>query len=213
MHIMGIHTSNAAIAYDMHAAYAPGSPVAAPRAPQTGERPHFDVYTGAGRETNQIVSPMFTHVVKVFCVLVALVFTIGVARVTIASATAAALNASATTTLGSFAVRCVTAKIPTPTTATAAAATAAIGNFDFFFGSAAGTPAVFSPVVCSGAIFFCSSSIIISSLCLFLILLHILSEIGGSAPGHPALSEVLSGFLPSAHTSRYRTTTLPSHER
>lgn len=98
MHIMGIHTSNAAIAYDMHAAYAPGSPVAAPRAPQTGERPHFDVYTGAGRETNQIVSPMFTHVVKVFCVLVALVFTIGVARVTIASATAAALNASATTT-------------------------------------------------------------------------------------------------------------------
>ena len=42
---------------------------------------------------------MFTHVVKVFCVLVALVFTIGVARVTHRKRhRGAALNASATTT-------------------------------------------------------------------------------------------------------------------
>lgn len=95
---MGIHTSNAAFAYDMHAAYAPGAPVSRPSAPQTGERPRFDVFTGAGREANQAVSPMFLHVAKLFCVIVALIFIVGVARVTIASATSAALNASATTT-------------------------------------------------------------------------------------------------------------------
>lgn len=90
---MGYHTTNAAYAYDMQAvpAYAPAAP-----APRTQERPRFDVYTGQGLEANQPVSPAFTHVLKVFCVLVALVFTIGVARVGIASLTTAELNANAT---------------------------------------------------------------------------------------------------------------------
>ncbi|OUO22469.1 hypothetical protein [Collinsella sp. An307] len=90
---MGYHTTNAAYAYDMQAvpAYAPAAP-----APRTQERPRFDVYTGQGREANQLVSPAFTHVLKVFAVLVALVFTIGMARVGIASLTAAELNANAT---------------------------------------------------------------------------------------------------------------------
>lgn len=90
---MGYHTTNAAYAYDMQAV-----PVYAPQAPaqRTQERPRFDVYTGQGLEANQPVSPAFTHVLKVFCVLVALVFTIGVARVGIASLTTAELNANAT---------------------------------------------------------------------------------------------------------------------
>lgn len=95
---MGINTSNAAFAYDMQAAPAPMSPLGTPRAPRAGERPRFDVYTGAAREANQAVSPAFTHVVKIFCILVALFCVIGVARVTIASATAATLNASAAAT-------------------------------------------------------------------------------------------------------------------
>lgn len=95
---MGINTSNAAFAYDMQAAPAPMSPLGTPRAPRAGERPRFDVYTGAAREANQTVSPAFTHVVKIFCILVALFCVIGVARVTIASATAATLNASAAAT-------------------------------------------------------------------------------------------------------------------
>lgn len=90
---MGYHTTNAAYAYDMQAvpAYAPAAP-----APRTQGRPRFDVYTGQGLEANQPVSPAFTHVLKVFCVLVALVFTIGVVRVGIASLTTAELNANAT---------------------------------------------------------------------------------------------------------------------
>lgn len=92
---MGYHTSSAAYAYDMRAA-APAPRPAAP-APAPEARPRFDVYTGAGREADQVVSPVFTHVVKVFCVLAALVFVIGLARVGLASLTAAELNANATT--------------------------------------------------------------------------------------------------------------------
>ena len=92
---MAYYTSNTALAYDMQAApaYAPEAPR---RAPEVRERPRFDVYTGAGREANQLVSPVFTHVLKVFCVLAALVFVIGVARVGIATLTAAELNGNAT---------------------------------------------------------------------------------------------------------------------
>ncbi len=93
-HIMGYYTSNTAYAYDMQAApaYAPAEPR---REQVRPERPRFDVLTGAGREANQQVSPAFTHVIKVFCVLVALVVSVGLARVAIASATAASLNANA----------------------------------------------------------------------------------------------------------------------
>ena len=41
------------------------------------------------------MSPVFTHVVKVFCVLVALFFAIGIARVAIAGVTASVLNTNA----------------------------------------------------------------------------------------------------------------------
>lgn len=92
---MAYYDSNAAYAYDFEAAPAPSArPGAAPSA-APAERPRFDVYTGEGREANQVVSPVFTHVVKVFCALVALFFVIGLARVTIAGATASALNANA----------------------------------------------------------------------------------------------------------------------
>lgn len=96
---MGYYTSNTAYAYDMQAApaYPAYDPAAAPAAPHAGERPRFDVYTGAGRAANQAVSPAFLHVLKVFCVLAALVVTVGLARVTIASMTAAQLNAAAET--------------------------------------------------------------------------------------------------------------------
>ena len=50
---------------------------------------------GAGREANQAVSPVFTRVIKVALVLVAMFFALGVARVTIASVTAATLNGNA----------------------------------------------------------------------------------------------------------------------
>ena len=93
---MGYHTSNAAYAYDLQPdtglfepAYAPASAPAAPA------RPRLDVVTGAGREADQDVSPVFTHVVKVFCLVVALFCLVGLARVAIASATAASLNANA----------------------------------------------------------------------------------------------------------------------
>lgn len=58
-------------------------------------RPHLDVVTGAGRESDQAVSPVFTHVVKVFVALAVLFCALGAARVGIASATAATLNANA----------------------------------------------------------------------------------------------------------------------
>ena len=90
---MAYYDSNAAYAYDFEAMPAPAA------RPETGaapaERPRFDVYTGEGREANQVVSPVFTHVVKVFCVLVALFFAIGIAGVTASVLnTNAALNSS-----------------------------------------------------------------------------------------------------------------------
>lgn len=84
---MGYHTTNAAYAYDMQAAPS--------RAPREASRPRFDVYTGEGREANQQASPAFVHVIKLFCMLVALFCAIGLARVTIASFTTAELNAGA----------------------------------------------------------------------------------------------------------------------
>lgn len=92
---MAYHNTNTAFAYDMQAAPAYGTEAPC-RAPEVRERPRFDVYTGAGREANQVVSPAFTHVLKVFCVLAALVFTIGLTRVGLATLTAAELNANAT---------------------------------------------------------------------------------------------------------------------
>lgn len=84
---MGYERTNAAYAYDLEAT----QEAFAPQAPQ------LDVYAGAGTAANQEVSPVFTHVLKVACVLVALVFVVGVVRVTLASATTATLNASAST--------------------------------------------------------------------------------------------------------------------
>lgn len=92
---MAYYDSNAAYAYDFEAAPSfEAQPRVAPRTTPT-ERPRFDVYTGEGREANQVVSPIFTHVVKVFCVLAALFCLIGVGRVAVASITAGSLNANA----------------------------------------------------------------------------------------------------------------------
>lgn len=90
---MGYHTSNAAYAYDM----LPDSHVAQPAAPQPAsvERPRLDVVAGAGREASQDVSPQFTHCVKVFAVLVTIVFALGLFRVALAGFTAATLNSAA----------------------------------------------------------------------------------------------------------------------
>ncbi len=93
---MAYFDSSAAYAYDdMQAAplvrpQRQAEPNSAPSA-----RPRFDVYTGEGREANQLVSPVFTHVVKVFCVLAALFCAIGVARVAIAGVTTSMLNDNA----------------------------------------------------------------------------------------------------------------------
>ena len=93
---MGYRTSSAAYAYDMQAApYAPERAYVPERVPATPARPRLDVVTGAGREASQAVSPVFTHCIKVFCILAALFCAVGLARVTIASATAATLNNAA----------------------------------------------------------------------------------------------------------------------
>lgn len=84
---MGYQRGNAAYAYDYEA-----QERLAPSAPAT---PRIDVYTGAGRAANQAVSPVFTHVLKVFCALVAVVFVIGLARIALASATTDVLNRGA----------------------------------------------------------------------------------------------------------------------
>ena len=94
---MGYHTSNAAYAYDMNSAPAYREEAPRVQAPQTGERPQFSVYTGAGNAANQVVSPVFTHVIKVFAVLAAVFCVLGLGRVTLASMTAATLNANAAT--------------------------------------------------------------------------------------------------------------------
>ena len=91
---MGYHTSNAAVAYDMNAApaYREAPTTGAPAVTQT---PRFDVYTGAGREANQQVSPAFVKVLAVCLALVAAFFAIGIARVTLAGMTASVLNDNA----------------------------------------------------------------------------------------------------------------------
>ena len=92
---MAYYNTNAAVAYDMTAEPYMGEEAFAPARPQRLERPRLDVVGGAGREANQAVSPVFTRVIKVALVLVAMFFALGVARVTIASATAATLNGNA----------------------------------------------------------------------------------------------------------------------
>lgn len=92
---MAYYDSNAAYAYDFEASPIPSARPAETPSTSPAGRPRFDVYTGEGREANQMVSPVFTHVVKVFCALVALFCAIGVGRVAVASVTAAALNANA----------------------------------------------------------------------------------------------------------------------
>ena len=92
---MAYYNTNTAVAYDMTADPYMGEEAFAPARPQRLERPRLDVVGGAGREANQAVSPVFTRVIKVALVLVAMFFALGVARVTIASATAATLNGNA----------------------------------------------------------------------------------------------------------------------
>ncbi len=87
---MGYHTSNAAVAYDFQEAEELRREVA-PHAPA----PRFDVYTGAGRQADQLVSPAFVHVVKVFVVLALIFVGVGIARVAIFGATNAAMNETA----------------------------------------------------------------------------------------------------------------------
>lgn len=98
---MGYNTSNAALAYDMTAAPAYRDTPQAPAAPREQQTPRFDVYTGAGRQANQGVSPVFMGVIKVFCVIALAFVAIGVARVALAGVTASLLdnNAELTETL------------------------------------------------------------------------------------------------------------------
>ena len=88
---MGYNTSSAALAYDMNAMPAYRETPQAPVAP----RERFDVYTGAGRQANQAVSPVFMSVLKTFCIIAAIFMTIGVARVALAGVTAQVLNNNA----------------------------------------------------------------------------------------------------------------------
>ena len=85
--VMGYYTSNAAIAYD----YQEAEELRRREAPQA-PAPHFDVYTGAGRQADQPVSPAFVHMVKVCLALTLLFVGVGIARVAIFGATNAALN-------------------------------------------------------------------------------------------------------------------------
>lgn len=94
---MGYPTSNAAYAYDMqpdaYEAHASANPARHTQA--QAAKPSFGVVIGAGREASQATSPMFTHCVKVFCVLAATFVVLGAARVAIAGVTASSLNAAA----------------------------------------------------------------------------------------------------------------------
>ena len=85
---MGYNTSSAALAYDMNAMPAYRETPQAPVAPREQRTPRFDVYTGAGRQANQAVSPVFMSVLKTFCIIAAIFMTIGVARVALAGVTA-----------------------------------------------------------------------------------------------------------------------------
>ena len=66
---MGYNTSSAALAYDMNAMPAYRETPQAPVAPREQRTPRFDVYTGAGRQANQAVSPVFMSVLKTFCII------------------------------------------------------------------------------------------------------------------------------------------------
>ena len=92
---MGYNTSSAALAYDMNAMPAYRETPQAPVAPREQRAPRFDVYTGAGRQANQAVSPVFMSVLKTFCIIAAIFMTIGVARVALAGVTAQVLNSNA----------------------------------------------------------------------------------------------------------------------
>lgn len=94
---MAYRSTNAAYAYDMQPqSYSGGLGSTAPSlAPQEVSRPRFDVLTGAGREADQQASPVFLSVIKVLCALVIVFAAVGVARVSLTSATAATLNANA----------------------------------------------------------------------------------------------------------------------
>ena len=91
---MAYRASNAAYAYDTYEAQPVSYPnrTAAP-APVAPERPRLDVVTGEGLEANQVVSPQFTHVMKL--AFVALFCIVGFARITLAGATTALLNSNA----------------------------------------------------------------------------------------------------------------------
>ncbi len=103
---MAYRASNAAYAYDMYDYdMYEAQPQIAPEyereqqgAPAAYERPHLDVVTGAGREANQAVSPVFAHVAKLACLAAVFIFTVGFARISIASVTTAQLNANSTLT-------------------------------------------------------------------------------------------------------------------
>lgn len=92
---MAYYNSNAARAYDMQdEAYEPYGAYA-PAAPREEVRPRLDVLTGAGREANQGVSPLFTTVAKVAVAMVLVLFAVGAVRVALGSMTTVALNANA----------------------------------------------------------------------------------------------------------------------
>ncbi len=82
--------------YDMYAAQPQTDPgYERQRTATPAERPRFDVVTGAGRDTNQALSPRFAHVAKIAFLAVALVFVVGFARISLAGVTAGVLNANA----------------------------------------------------------------------------------------------------------------------
>ena len=89
---MGRFQSNLAVAYDEQ--------VGAAQQQQQHNRnnaatPHFDVYSGAGRETSAEVSPVFMHCMKVAVVMVAVLMAVCLIRVTLAGYTANVLNTNA----------------------------------------------------------------------------------------------------------------------
>ena len=79
---MGYRTSNAAVAYDMQPSFVPEDPRA--ESPRIDPRERLRVVTGEGRQADHAVSHAFTRVIKTFCVLIALCFVVGAARIAIA---------------------------------------------------------------------------------------------------------------------------------
>lgn len=93
---MAYRASNAAYAYDMYDMQPQSySEQAQPVVQAPVARPSLHVVTGEGLEADQAVSPVFMHVVKLFCVLVALVFAVGLARIAMAGVTTSLLNDNA----------------------------------------------------------------------------------------------------------------------